>query len=618
MFIFETKQETPIFRYNTSMKNSQNETEKQISQAIIHLFWQANLKQKWSLFLTYGMRIPAYAIQNTVIPLFIAYGLQAIINRQFEQVPQYALVVLLLTVTYGILSAIGVWAISQNATEGLSYLQKEIFANYLNKDYEFYGNSFYGALSSQATRLRDVASDYNKLVTLDIPQQIVTVLTGLIVIGYNAPLLAIVTLICMLFVLSYTIWSSRWRLKFRRQLSETSSELAGVIGDALTHSTTVKSFAAEEYEKNLLEPRLELWKQAQSKSWRASIPADFGRNFLAAVTISILLILTAYLYQKANITIAIVALIQFYVIKMITVTQDIAETIKNYEMIMGASYQSVKTMLIEPTIKDNPHPKKLPKDLPKQTINFNDVNYWYHETNKNPAVKNFSLTIKRGEKIGLAGYSGSGKTTITKLLLRFMDVSNGSIKLDDINLKDLRQTDLRKIISYVPQEPLLFHRTIAENIAYGNPTANNKSIEKAAKMAHVDEFVQELPNKYNTLVGERGVKLSGGQRQRVAIARAILKDAPILVLDEATSALDSKSEHLIQQALANLMKNRTTLVIAHRLSTIQRMDRIIVMNKGQIIQTGTHTQLLKEPNGIYAKLWAHQSGGYLIEDEQIT
>ncbi|MGH7250214.1 MAG: ABC transporter ATP-binding protein [Minisyncoccia bacterium] len=222
------------------------------------------------------------------------------------------------------------------------------------------------------------------------------------------------------------------------------------------------------------------------------------------------------------------------------------------------------------------------------------------------------MDIKQGEKVGLVGYSGSGKTTLTKLLLRFMDVTKGSISVGDLDIRNVSQKDLRSKIAYVPQEPLLFHRSIAENIAYGKPSASKQSIHKAGKAAYVDEFVKELRYGYDTLVGEKGVKLSGGQRQRVAIARALLKDAPILVLDEATSSLDSRSEQYIQKALWQLMKGRTAIVIAHRLSTIQQMDRIIVMNKGRIVEIGSHGELLKNSKGIYAKLWKHQSGGYLL------
>ena len=196
------------------------------------------------------------------------------------------------------------------------------------------------------------------------------------------------------------------------------------------------------------------------------------------------------------------------------------------------------------------------------------------------------------------------------MLLRFSDVDAGEVAIDGQNIAKIKQTDLRKAIAYVPQEPLLFHRTLRENIAYANPDASDEAVHKAAKQAHASDFIENLPETYNTLVGERGIKLSGGQRQRIAIARAILKDAPILVLDEATSALDSESEKFIQAALKKLMKNRTTIVIAHRLSTIQKMDRIIVMDNGQIVEQGSHQELLKQKCA-YAALWEHQSGGFI-------
>ena len=210
------------------------------------------------------------------------------------------------------------------------------------------------------------------------------------------------------------------------------------------------------------------------------------------------------------------------------------------------------------------------------------------------------------------GVSGSGKTTLTKLLLRFDDVSGGAIYIDGQDIRDVTQKSLREAIAYVPQESSLFHRSIFENIAYGKTDATREEVIKAAKLANADEFIRDLPEGYNTLVGERGVKLSGGQRQRVAIARAILKNAPILVLDEATSALDSESESLIQGALANLMSGRTSIVVAHRLSTVAGLDEIVVMKDGKIVERGPHHELLKQ-NGEYAKLWSRQSGAFLEE-----
>ena len=244
-------------------------------------------------------------------------------------------------------------------------------------------------------------------------------------------------------------------------------------------------------------------------------------------------------------------------------------------------------------------------------VQLRDISFGYTD-NSQTVINNLSLDIKAGERLGLAGHSGGGKTTLTKLILRFADVTKGAITIDGKDIRDLTQQSLRANIAYVPQEPYLFHRSLRDNIAYGKPKASDSEIMTAIKQANAMEFIASLPDGLDTIVGERGVKLSGGQRQRIAIARAILKDAPILILDEATSALDSESEKLIQDALEKLMKNRTSIVIAHRLSTIAKLDRIIVLDNGAIIEDGTHNELL-DKKGTYAKLWNHQSGGFIEE-----
>jgi ATP-binding cassette subfamily B protein len=300
---------------------------------------------------------------------------------------------------------------------------------------------------------------------------------------------------------------------------------------------------------------------------------------------------------------------------MITMTNrlfDIGTMIRNIEESFVSAASMTEILLQETEIVDSPHAKKL--QVKKGKITLDDVRFAYHDESSNGAVfDKLALTIPAGQKIGLVGPSGGGKSTLTRLLLRFDDVDSGAISIDDQNVRDVTQASLRHAVSYVPQEPLLFHRSVLENIAYGKPDATLEQVREAARLAFADEFISKLPKGYETIVGERGVKLSGGQRQRVAIARAILKDAPILILDEATSALDSESEVYIQKALEQLMQGRTTLVIAHRLSTIQKMDRIIVLDDGAIVEDGTHRDLLKTDGGLYAKLWTHQSGGF-IED----
>jgi len=288
-----------------------------------------------------------------------------------------------------------------------------------------------------------------------------------------------------------------------------------------------------------------------------------------------------------------------------------SSVIRNYNRSIGDAQEAVATLNTAPAVKDSEEPTEL--RVEHGSIDIKSMYFAHDEAAELKTLfKDFNLHIKPGEKIGLVGHSGSGKTSLTRLLLRFMDIDSGEIQIDGINIADVRQENLREVLSYVPQEPLLFHRSIKENINYGKPAASQAEIISVAKKAHAHEFIKDLPKGYDTLVGERGVKLSGGQRQRIAIARAMLKNAPILVLDEATSALDSESELLIQDALWKLMEGRTAIVIAHRLSTIQRMDRIVVLEDGRIVEQGSHKKLLKA-NGTYARLWAHQSGGFLEE-----
>ncbi len=575
------------------------------------LFWRATFVDKPAFILWVLTRPTALILNNVLIPFQVAFGLQAIILKNFDQVWHYAWSIILLSIIYCVLWAVGGVAICRNGRAGTEFLQREVFSNFLDKDYEFYNNTYLGALSQQATKLRDAFNEYCQVFINGLTREAVIVISSLAIIAYSSLALAAVTLAALCVVLSFTVISSKWRLRYRRELSETASETAGVINDALGHATTVKSFAAEKYEKERLDKTLNRFIHAQYWSWMSSIPADTGRMLLVAITTAVTLILTARLYQNGSISIAIVALVQLYVIKLVSATYDIADLVKVYEATMSSAHEAIKTYLKQPSVKDIPDAKPLPRTM-NYSLDFSELSFRYGDAHKNIyAIKRFNLQIKAGEKVGLVGYSGSGKTTITKLLLRFMDVSSGDIKIGEYNIRDLPQTDLRKHIAYVPQEPLLFHRSVLENIAYGNPKASRKEIIAAAEAAYVSDFIDELPAGYDTLVGERGIKLSGGQRQRVAIARAILKDAPILVLDEATSSLDSRSEKYIQKALWKLMKGRTALVIAHRLSTVQHMDRILIVDKGVSKQIGTHTELLESGQSIYAKLWSHQSGGYL-------
>jgi ATP-binding cassette subfamily B protein len=391
------------------------------------------------------------------------------------------------------------------------------------------------------------------------------------------------------------------------------THLTARLADNITNVAAIKYFATEADEYKRYQDISQFHYRKVFHDWTLQ---EYINAFQAFVMITFEIgafIVSLQLMANRTIDIAQFVLIQAYIWNIFGSLWNVGRIARNIERSLADAAEMTEILHTKPEIIDAPRAK--PVKITQGAVQFENVHFAYHEGAKPvPVFEGLSLHITPGEKVGLVGTSGGGKTTITKLLLRLMDIDGGVIRLDGHSIADMRQTDVRRAISYVPQEPLLFHRTLRENIAYGRPKATLEEIKRAAHRAHAAEFIDRLSDGYETLVGERGIKLSGGQRQRVAIARAMLKDAPILMLDEATSALDSESEKLIQDALWKLMEGRTAIVIAHRLSTIQRLDRIIVLDRGRIAEQGTHAELLAA-GGIYAGLWSHQSGGFLDDNE---
>lgn len=404
-------------------------------------------------------------------------------------------------------------------------------------------------------------------------------------------------------------WSVRKRAAWRHERKTLAGEINGVVADAITNNLVVKTFAGEKQEEAKLFEKTHRHQEIYIKDIGFMSFEGSTRVALMVIIQIIAISLSAYLVFHNQMTIAAAIFTLTYLQRIASQLFTLGEMLNGYDQALLEAAPISEMLMKLLVINDVPQAS----DLVTQgaSIGFQNVSYRYPDTKQN-VIDSLNITIPAGQRVGLVGHSGAGKTTVTHLLLRFADVTEGAITIDGQDIAHVTQNSLRHAIGYVPQEPMLFHRSLRENIAYGKPGATDKEILSAAKQANAIEFIKKLPNGLDTLVGERGVKLSGGQRQRIAIARAILKDAPILVLDEATSALDSESEKLIQDALEKLMKGRTSIVIAHRLSTIAKLDRIIVMENGKIIEDGSHEQLLAQ-NGKYAQLWAHQSGGFIEE-----
>ena len=476
--------------------------------------------------------------------------------------------------------------------------------------FRFYADRFAGSLVNQVNKFVSAFDRLADALTWNVYKLIIAFTVTIIILGSRSMVLALM-MVAIAVIFIPTVWIVRRRqIPFTTRWAAAETARTGVLADVISNITAVKSFSNEPLEKVRMGERLDDVYDRSIDTMKINMGQEMYTGLMnRSVNVSVVIVSVIFAIN-GTLDIGTIYLASTFTISLMRRLWDLNNTFRTFTRVFGDASDMVEILGIGPEVDDVEKPLKLkPAD---SSVVFSNVDFRYADDRaQDELFKGLNVEIKPGEKIGLVGPSGGGKTTITKLLMRFMDIQGGSIEIGGQDISQLKQSDLRKLISYVPQEPLLFHRTITENISYGSLDASDKKVKHAAKQAHVDEFVSELADGYDTLVGERGVKLSGGQKQRIAIARSVIKDAPILVLDEATSALDSESEKLIQDALWQLMEGRTALVIAHRLSTIQKMDRILVMDKGRIVEEGSHSQLVKKKNGVYAKLWSHQSGGFL-------
>lgn len=489
-------------------------------------------------------------------------------------------------------------------------LQEENFAYTLGHSFEFFVNNFTGSLVKKINRIaRAYERIADELEFRFLPA--IVLLTGTFIgLFLRSSLIALIFLFWAALFIILNFFMMRWKLKYDIERASVDSLATAELADAMSNSIPIKLFNGFEGERRTYGGILERWRKLTVKSWGMA-EGMFAAQGLMMVGIEAVLLYLGIQYWRAGIlTVGDIVLIQSYLTVVIARLWDIGRSFRNvFEGIADAA-EMIEVLDLPHEIQDHCDAKKL--IITAGQIDMVNVDFNYHETRS--VFKKFNLTIEPGQKIALVGTSGAGKSTLIKLLFRFYELTAGSIKIDGQDISAVTQQSLRHAISLVPQEAILFHRSLIENIRYGRPGATRAEVIGAAKKAQCHKFIEELPDGYDTLVGERGVKLSGGERQRVTIARAILKNAPILVLDEATSSLDSESEQLIQKALRELMKGKTTIVIAHRLSTIMMMDKIVVVEGGKVIDSGTHDELLQK-QGVYQKLWNIQAGGFLKDEE---
>ncbi|TQS28041.1 ABC transporter ATP-binding protein [Microbispora sp. KK1-11] len=478
----------------------------------------------------------------------------------------------------------------------------------LAKDAAFFHDNFAGSLTKRVIGFSSRFEEFVDTLTFSIVAKLVPLVFASVVLWRYHPLLVLV-LVGLVIVTGFLVTPLiRRRQALVDQREAAKVRVSGHVADVLSNMDTVRSFAAEDREAAEYRARIAEQRRLSLRSWDyGNLRVDTVVAPLSVLTSTVGLLLAVALRGGLGVE-AIVVTFTYYT-NTIGIMFEFNQIYRRIESVLTEAAQFTELLLVPPTVVDPVDPQPLrPADA---SVRFERVRFAHG--GGAPLFDGLDLDIPSGAKIGLVGQSGGGKTTLTRLLLRLMDIDGGRILIGGQDIARLRQADLRSLIAYVPQEPAMFHRSVRDNLAFARPGATEAEILRAARAAHVTEFVESLPDGFDTLVGERGVKLSGGQRQRIALARAILRDAPILLLDEATSALDSESEILVQEALWQLMQDRTALVVAHRLSTVVRMDRLVVLNRGHIVEQGTHSELL-QAEGPYARLWHHQSGGFLIED----
>ncbi len=470
---------------------------------------------------------------------------------------------------------------------------------------DWHANTFAGGTVRKITRGMWAFDVYGDTLFMGLMPAAVIMITMTTMLLIKLPWVGMFAAVMIILYTALSVWMSISILAPRfRASAKADTKIGATLADLITGNATVKSFGAEVREDRLFGRVAKLWRLRSQKAWLTSEATNLVRSLIRSCMGIGMMGMTIWMWSVGRATPGDIALAITSFFITAGYLRDIGQHISNLQRSVSEMEDVIAFWMREDEVRDRPDARAI--DIPQGEIVFDNVRFNYKGQNA-PLFDNLNVTIRPGEKIALVGTSGSGKSSFVKLVQRLYDVTGGEIRIDGQNIADVTQESLRQNIALVPQEPVLFHRSLAANISYGNPDASMADIIDAAKQAYAHDFIEGLSMGYGTLVGERGVKLSGGERQRVAIARAILADTPILILDEATSSLDSISEYYIQKALQHLMEGRTTITIAHRLSTIRNADRILVFQHGKIVEQGRHDELLKNEESPYRKLYEMQA-----------
>lgn len=487
-------------------------------------------------------------------------------------------------------------------------LREQAFSYMIGHSHSFFANNFGGSLTQKISKYaRSFEKLMDRMVNDGFPLVIQAVGTVWAIYTFLPKYAFVLAVFCFVFLVTTLIYT-RFKLKYDVIAAMSDTRTTGALADSISNHSSIQLFAGHEYEKERVGGVIQEQKKSTLFNWNLWEGLGAFQAIYSVGVEFIIFWMAISDWELGLITLPIIVLLQNYLGRLTQNLFGSAGIIRTFYD--GFADAQEMALVLDTPYSVSDKTKEEIKNV-KGEIVFDNITYIY-DNNNTKVFDNFSLTIKAGEKIAIVGSSGAGKSTFVRLLMRLFNLEKGRILIDRVDISTISQKNLRENIGFVPQDPVLFHRTLMENIRYGKRDATDEEVRNASHLSNCDKFIDRLPYGYDTYVGERGVKLSGGERQRVAIARAILKNAPILVLDEATSALDSESEMFIQEALANLIKNKTTIVIAHRLSTVRAMDRIIVIEEGKIIEDASHDELVVKEEGVYKKLWSIQAGGFQV------
>ncbi|MCX6721445.1 MAG: ABC transporter ATP-binding protein [Candidatus Staskawiczbacteria bacterium] len=582
---------------------------------VLRAFWNGIKPKKW-LFFTLVASIILGNIFSILTPIFYKqfFDIISISGSKADVAGSLINIIIYIAILNGFFWTfyrIATWSNNNFQPSVIANLKQQSYDHLMQHSYSFFANSFAGSLVQKVNRFARAFETLCDRLVWDVLPLIVRVISVLVIVFFINKWITLIIFIWVAIFLSFNIIFSKWKIKYDIKVAEIDSKTTGYLADTITNQNTIQLFNGFNFESRGYKKVTNEQAKTTNFAWNLDSIMEAAQGFLSFAIQFILFYFAIKYWQQGLVTIGVFVLLEFYIISLIDQLWGFTRVVRFAYQSYADAKEMVEIVMLPHEIKDRANAQEL--TVSKGEIDFQDLTFSFNDTRK--VLENINLIIKPGEKVALIGPSGAGKTTFVRLLLRLYSATSGKILIDGQDIAGFSQESLRSNISMVPQDPILFHRTLAENIAYGARDASIEKIKKAASLAHCDEFIKELPYGLETYVGERGIKLSGGERQRVAIARAILKNAPILVLDEATSSLYSNSEMLIQDALNNLMADKTVIVIAHRLSTIQKMDRIIVVDNGKIIEQGSHDELLEKDSSLYKKLWELQAGGFLKSEK---